>query len=275
VGWPVRWDYSRLPFTKKKRVLHHWAGHNERVNGLVVVNDYVWSCSDDGAVCIWDNKNLGGLVDKVKLPCQILCIAPAPGSVLCGASDGTICRWDGSLTNKIFSLGSVMVPGPVCAMMTDDRGKIWIGTEQEIHIMSAMTFKVIKSWKAHCRAIKGIVQVGEHVWSASDDMTIGIWNVTSMAPIKMLSCHTGRVMCLINVGKWVWSGSFDKSFVIWDAEKETCIGGVERHTDTVRAMVQVENEVWVAALDRSITVWKYASSGSGRITKAFSTLLKK
>jgi hypothetical protein len=41
-------------------------------------------------------------------------------------------------TSKLHMLGSITVTGPVCSILADDRGKVWIGSETEIHVISAM-----------------------------------------------------------------------------------------------------------------------------------------
>lgn len=240
---------------------------------MLRVGDCVWSCSDDGSICMWESKDFC-LSAKAQLASQILCMCATNSEILCGSSDGTVTRWDKSQVGKLQAVGNISVNGPVCAILSDDRGKIWIGTESDIHVISEMSKKVVKSWKAHQKAIKCLCQVGDYVWSASDDMKIGVWHASTMNPSKMISHHTGRVLCLLQVNHHVWSGSFDKSFVLWDAEKAECLGGIEEHTDTVRAMALVHGHIWVASLDKTISVWKYIKV-STKFAKALSSLLNK
>jgi len=254
--WVGRYDGVIAVYSSKSyKLLDFWPAHTSRVNALLRVADTVWSCSDDGSICMWESKTFC-LSAKAQFPHQILCMCESTTAVLCGSSDGTVSRWDKNQTTKLQMLGSITVQGPVCSVLADDRGKIWIGSESDIHVISELNNKVVKSWKAHQKAIKCLCQVGDYVWSASDDMRIGVWHASTMNGSRMITHHTGRVMCLLHVHNQVWSGSFDKSFVLWDAEKCECLGGIEKHTDTVRAMTLVHGTVWVASLDKTISVWK-------------------
>eukprot|EP00026_Physarum_polycephalum_P001262 Phypoly_transcript_01263.p1 GENE.Phypoly_transcript_01263~~Phypoly_transcript_01263.p1 ORF type:complete len:1153 (+),score=139.74 Phypoly_transcript_01263:409-3459(+) len=274
--WVGRYDGVIAVYSSKNfRQIDFWPAHTSRVNALLRVGDNVWSCADDGSVCMWEAKNFC-LSAKAQFPHQILCMCAYNTEILCGASDGTISRWDRGQVSKLQMLGSININGPVCSILADDRGKVWIGSESEIHVISGMTYKLVKSWKAHQKAIKCLYQIGEYVWSASDDMRIGVWNVATMTLSKMIAHHTGRVLSLAYVNNHVWSGSFDKSFVLWDAEKQKaeCLGGIERHADTVRAIVIVRDTVWVASLDRSISIWKYVKSAS-KVRKGLASILSK
>ena len=38
------------------RQVDFWPAHTSRVNALLKVADNVWSCSDDGSICMWEAK---------------------------------------------------------------------------------------------------------------------------------------------------------------------------------------------------------------------------
>lgn len=35
-------------------------------------------------------------------------------------------------------LGSITINAPVCSILADDRGKVWIGSETEVHVISGL-----------------------------------------------------------------------------------------------------------------------------------------
>jgi len=75
--------------------------------------------------------------------------------------------------------------------------------------------------------------------------------------VRLLQGHTGPIFSIAECGQHVWSASWDKKVILWDAEYQQFYKEFEPHEDAVSSVVYVrENQqIWTGSWDKSIRLW--------------------
>jgi WD40 repeat protein len=104
---------------------------------------------------------------------------------------------------------------------------------------------------------------GEILASASDDKTIGLWNIFTSQLITTLSGHTGGVSSIAFSpnGKLLASASHDKTIRIWDLTTTQILLTLRGHTAAVKSVCFAPNGQILASgsWDKTIKLWHVAS----------------
>ncbi|KAG6912976.1 hypothetical protein DXG01_010675, partial [Tephrocybe rancida] len=100
---------------------------------------------------------------------------------------------------------------------------------------------------------------GKQVVSASDDLSVRIWDALTGDLVKELKGHTGPVwsVAFSPDGKQVVSGSSDQSVRIWDALTGDLVKELKGHTDDVRSVAFSPDgkQVVSGSDDQSVRIW--------------------
>ena len=99
---------------------------------------------------------------------------------------------------------------------------------------------------------------GRLLASASDDTTIGIFNVTEDYRVRILKGHTGEVNSLAFSpdGKVLISGSNDCIIKLWDVEQGTTIKSIAGYSSFVRSVdFSWDGKIFATSSDNIIRTW--------------------
>ncbi|KAI6789075.1 hypothetical protein KC361_g8710 [Hortaea werneckii] len=95
--------------------------------------------------------------------------------------------------------------------------------------------------------------------SASDDMTIKIWDARNSDCSQTLEGHSDSVSSVVfsHDSTRLASGSDDKTIKIWDARNGDCLQTLQGHSDWVRSVVFSHDSTRLAwaSYDRTIRIW--------------------
>jgi serine/threonine protein kinase len=71
----------------------------------------------------------------------------------------------------------------------------------------------------HTSRVSSMVHTGTHMWSASDDMRICVWDPDAHRMINILGAHKAVIRCLLYLPHRheVWSGDVDGTICVWNA----------------------------------------------------------
>ena len=98
-----------------------------------------------------------------------------------------------------------------------------------------------------------------HLFTASGDKTVKIWDVAAGKLHQTLAGHTGGVSALVvsKDGKRAYTASSDRSIKIWDLDTGKALATLTGHADAVNAIALSPDESWLAtgSDDTNIRVW--------------------
>src|SRR5271156_1002333 len=107
---------------------------------------------------------------------------------------------------------------------------------------------------------------GKLVASASDDMTVRLWDVATGSSLQTLEGHSGGVVAVAFSpdGELVASTSYDKTVRLWDAATGSSLQTLEGHSSWVRAVTFSPDGKLVASTsnDMMVRLWDVATGSS-------------
>jgi WD40 repeat protein len=131
---------------------------------------------------------------------------------------------------------------------------------------------LIRTFSGHSKPINSIIcnWKTKKMISASDDMTMIVWNVETGDRIGLMKGHSGEVLSLAFVNSTtIVSGSGDKTVKIWDTTTMKEIKTISAHTDNVRSVAVTPDGEYVVSGSDDATV-KVSSIATGEcITTLF------
>jgi len=248
------------------KLVHSISAHNKRVNAMAVINDHLWSCGDDGLVCVCDTQEMK-VVQKLKehtKPVLCLCWNKERNWILSGGEDSKICVWDATTMQMQFQ---VTCKAEVLSLVVFPH-LVWVGTTCGIDIYSLkereMTHEIHVG--SNKDVVKQLIVVDERVWAACN-YDIHIWDVDKKTghPLKLeatLKPQLGRVDCLCQVGMFVL-GSFWSypEIVLWNSKTFDYVAtllGNENQEPTRRILMVDETTMCTTCYDQAApaVVWK-------------------
>lgn len=101
-----------------------------------------------------------------------------------------------------------------------------------------MTQKCLGILRGHKKAIRALVSSNGHLFSGSDDNTIRVWDMTSLACLAVLQAHSDNVRVLYATSHLLFSGSWDRTVLVWDVANlnDQPLAVLSGHTQAVLAL---------------------------------------
>ncbi|KAK5576072.1 hypothetical protein RB653_007210 [Dictyostelium firmibasis] len=290
-----------------------------------VGNGYqVWAGTGNGFISTWkiegQEKYIQRLFEANKDKKRIHCLYPYMNTVWCGSADDTVTIWDidtyqkiksysvegpscitrvgntmwvGTIVNTIhiYDLkkktkykGKISLDSPIECLLRRDQ-EVWVATLGNIARVDVNSLRVVQMIKAHDKAIHAMIQVDDHVWTASSDGTIKVWSSTCQSVHTIENAHSSRIFTLELVGDFVWSGSWDTTIKIWSTKDYHLVSeNSGKHKDAISSFVYISNDqplqtnerpiqkqVWSGSWDSSICVWALPNDTISRSNTIFSS----
>jgi COMPASS component SWD3 len=120
----------------------------------------------------------------------------------------------------------------------------------------------LSSFLSHTGGINEICwrKTGDCIASASDDMTVGLWDVQSGKNIRFFKGHTNHVFTVdfSLSGNILASAGYDESVKLWDIRTHACIRTIAAHSEpitSVRFNLQDGCSFVTSSYDSLIRVW--------------------
>mmetsp|Transcript_29377 Transcript_29377/g.74897 ORF Transcript_29377/g.74897 Transcript_29377/m.74897 type:complete len:779 (-) Transcript_29377:258-2594(-) len=231
-------------------------GHADWVNDLAIVNDLLFSCSNDKTVRVWQAQSSGALITTLSHHSDYvtsLAAAPARGLVATGGLRGEVFILDVATgqpvrlrpklkadpsgqqkQQQVVSSGSRPGYGP----LSGDNGR---PPSSSAGSFGAEDAGVLAGSAAHKASIYSLAinQAGTVVAAGSSDHFIRLVDTRTGEKVSKLRGHTENVRALaINPGgDLLLSGSSDGTLKLWDLGMQRCVQTYVVHTDTVSSVV--------------------------------------
>ena len=137
-------------------------------------------------------------------------------------------------------------------------------TDEDIRIWDWKQLKCLFCFKPHKKYTKCLIELNnEHLLTASEDNTIGLWQKNDFENYKYKNINyikghecPVRTLCKINDNYFV-SGSFDNKIKIWDLRKNECVQTLEGHQSYVICVIKFKEDSLIScSSDKNIKIWK-------------------
>lgn len=256
--------------TKKRIIISEVKLPQNTIFRLLLTADekYLITCGDGNDVFVYEYSGyklvatLSGHTDNV-----MRIVQTADSKWLYSAShDGEIRRWN----LKNFTGGEVIAQhtGMCKALAINGTGS------QVFSAGDDMVIKVIDTTKAETQDLIGhedcvwAIEVAPHglnVASASDDMTVRVWNIQRMECIKIFYGHTARanVLKFTSDSQHIISGSSDSTVRIWSMELGKSPIVMKGHSGGIRALLinPVNNQIFTTGEDKLLKICSLPDNG--------------
>eukprot|EP00818_Percolomonas_sp_WS_P000361 CAMPEP_0117444204 /NCGR_PEP_ID=MMETSP0759-20121206/5112_1 /TAXON_ID=63605 /ORGANISM="Percolomonas cosmopolitus, Strain WS" /LENGTH=1026 /DNA_ID=CAMNT_0005236247 /DNA_START=346 /DNA_END=3426 /DNA_ORIENTATION=+ len=200
--------------------------HTKRVNEMIQVGNTVWTVSNDATVRVWDMNTMQH-------------IGPLPQPVL---------RSSSPTPTAYTSL--VLVPNTSSVWFADDAANLYVFSIKEsryAHTLSTNFGKILR-----------LKFTNHHVWSASVQGMIQVWNCETTQTAKYFHCHKKAIPCMEVTDSQVWTSSLDKSMHTYDAKELRVIKNLKSKNRAlwVGGMTLADNSrIWTLCSDNHIRIW--------------------
>jgi len=115
--------------------------------------------------------------------------------------------------------------------------------------------------EAHEEIVWAVEATEGHLFSASADKTIRVWNTETRRCVHVLEEHTRPVLSLVvsqRHGK-LFSGSYDCSIRVWDLTTFRRVRSLHGHTDAVRSLAVAGDTLFSGSYDSTLRAYDIAT----------------
>lgn len=116
-----------------------------------------------------------------------------------------------------------------------------------------------KAFKGHTDGILWLTSSSDkkHLFSASWDTTIKIWDIDHDLCLHTFEGHRDAVTCLVVSNQLLFSCSNDGTIRIWDLVKYKSNKIIRAHSARISHMILHEKRLYSCSLDKTVKVWDY------------------
>jgi len=169
---------------------------------------------------------------------------------------------DDGLRFKISNLfHSFAVPDGLTALECID-DNVWATRQGSILVFDTLTNELVKEVQgAHKKKINQFHARDQHVWTASDDGTIGIWKKDPVELVKRIETNSGKVKSLSTIDDLVFCCSWDTTIRVYLDTYELACELKNQHTDAVSHVLFYSSTqkkklyAWSSSYDGSVCIW--------------------
>lgn len=233
-------------------------GHSSAVNALAFSPDgtKLLSASSDRKVGLWNvtghyhKRWLEGHTGEVKA----VVVTPDGRSALSGALDNTVRMWNLE-TGACMDAVDVGV-SQVCGLALSPDGTRFAagGSSNKIQLGSLPDWNADGLIEEHSDQVNALAfsPNGTKLLSASDDGTVGVWDLTTGTPrhilINALKGHSGLVRAVVGTPDGRYALSADERLVhMWDIETGDCVGVSPKHAGYVDSLAVHPLGAWAVS----------------------------
>ncbi len=150
-------------------------------------------------------------------PVLACAISPDNERAVSVGADSLLCEWnlkDGKLLHKF------PIPASLAVAYLEGGKAVLLGTSSESAIIVNLEKqKRMNSLLGHQGKVRAVTTTEKHAYTAGDDATVRIWDVTTGALLRTLTNHKSPVLALATMpnGEFVASASRDGQIYLWDA----------------------------------------------------------
>lgn len=129
---------------------------------------------------------------------------------------------------------------------------------------------IARRMEGHSGAVNAVAfsPDGRTGWSASGDMTVIQWDLTSGALVRRLEGHSApaQSVAVSPDGQQVASGGDDRALIVWNAADGSILRRLEGHAEGITAVAFSPDGQYIAtaSADRSIILWRAADGSEVR-----------
>ena len=233
-------------------------GHREEISCLRVANDYLYSASYDGTVCIWQG-NEGAPVRRLEGNEEgITSLKVRKEKTATGGWDGSVRLWDIE-TGQCSADLKVHTDAISCLkMQAGGDTLVYSGSwDGRLSIWDSRMSKA-DSYFIGPTCVKKMKAIDEKIaFISSSEPTVRMWDQTGMQSVSVLS-HPGPAPFLTAHNKILYSGSSPSTISCWNVAKQESLGSIEGHRKSISCLKAKETNLLSGSYDQVAMVWNMA-----------------
>ena len=134
--------------------------------------------------------------------------------------------------------------------------KIWIGAQKYLICLDKESLLPIRLLPGHSLTINAIVGYDGHVWTASDDATIKVWDAFSYECLQTFSEVGGKQFALTRAGSQIWAAGWDGVIRVFNGKTAQLQRALDlKHQDSISAFAMSYGSLWACSWDGTISIW--------------------
>ena len=235
------------------------------VSSLLAHGPLMWVGLSDGYLRVFDQKKLELIFERKQHSGRITCMVSVGPDVYTGSDDWQIFKW----SSKTFE-PSLQLSGHQCSVLClahDGNDVLFSGSEDfTIRCWDLETKKerLGQGWPArnHSDGVTALVVCEVHLFSASRDGTIKVWNTQTGQMLKYLDRREGAITTLLKdpTSMRIWAGDTTGTISVYDALSLNLVTRMRDHADTyvkhLGLLVRLSSlKVWSLNGDGIVKVW--------------------
>lgn len=200
-------------------------GHKDRIINLGYDPTYLYSCSKDKTIRVWNKQT--------KQCIHILTGFPRSPTMsvdenyLYAKSNNKLSVWDKRTWTQISR--DVLPTDPDLQDVIHDEKHIYTSARDgRIFIIDKDSFSLKQEIQAHTGGIWSITQDDEYLYSASVDTTIKVWDKKDHSLQSILTGHKANIQSLCVNDRAIYSFSTDKVLLAWDKSSGELLASLKK-----------------------------------------------
>ncbi len=237
---------------KTLRLLKNLKALDDIVLYVFVDNEYIYAGTRDNYVMIW-SKNSFELVNTIsEHQDSVTSVIADENYLFTGSNDGSIIIWKKGSWSKI---GVIRKNFDFLLDMLIDEGKLYVAADTTIYIIRINDFRTITELKGHKDDITCLACDGSYLYSYSDDVTLRIWDKSSLKQTHIIYVNDTYANSLSVDENYIYTTGDNNKLYVWEKNSLSKIFEFTAHDNDISKIVSKDKYLYSVSTDGTLKIW--------------------